>query len=171
MTDLILNEEDFRQMVKTQGGRPTTDSLKVARYFGKDHKAVLRKIARMKCSADFNRRNFALAEYVDAKGESRPMNELTKNGFMFVVMGFTGEKADLIKEDFINAFDWMADQLANKSSSFDEQRHLLMAELNQELGLASLAGKTMRRWQLKKPVIEGKIIQLEKDGQQVLHLH
>ncbi|WP_281211847.1 Rha family transcriptional regulator [Pseudomonas fulva] len=171
MTDLILSEEEFQRMVRARGGRPTTDSLKIAEYFGKSHKTVLRKIASKKCSQEFTERNFVLSSYTDSSGRALPMWELTKSGFMFVAMGFTGEKADRIKEEFINAFDWMADQLANKSNSYDEQRHMLMAEFKQEKGLASLAGKTMRRWQLKKPVIEGKIIQLEKDGQQVLQLH
>lgn len=171
MTDLILTEDDYRQLVQSQDGKPTTDSLKVAKYFGKDHKAVLRKIARMKCSADFNRRNFALVEYVDAKGESRPMYELTKNGFMFVVMGFTGEKADLMKEGFIDAFDWMADQLANRSISYEQRRNYLTLEYKQEKSLASFAGKTMQRWQMKKPIIEGEMMALEQSSQGVLQLH
>lgn len=90
---------------------------------------------------------------------------------MFVVMGFTGEKAAAWKEAFIEAFNRMARELQDRSLSLEQKRHLLMAEFKQESGLASLAGKTMRRWQLKKPVIEGKLIQLEKDGQQVLPLH
>ena len=31
---------------------------------------------------------------------------------MFLVMGFNGEKADAIKEQFIDAFEWMANQLS-----------------------------------------------------------
>ncbi|WP_218192558.1 Rha family transcriptional regulator [Pseudomonas sp. Irchel s3h17] len=54
-------------------GKVVTTSLRVAAYFGRAHKAVLRKIANMKCSSEFNRRNFALVEYLDAKGEQRPM--------------------------------------------------------------------------------------------------
>ncbi|ELM3717521.1 Rha family transcriptional regulator [Aeromonas hydrophila] len=37
---------------------------------------------------------------------------MTKDGFIFVVMGFTGAKAAATKEAYINAFNWMAEQLA-----------------------------------------------------------
>ena len=37
---------------------------------------------------------------------------MTERGFMFLVMGFNGEKADAIKEQFIDAFEWMANQLS-----------------------------------------------------------
>ncbi|MBG6972505.1 Rha protein, partial [Pseudomonas aeruginosa] len=40
----------------------------------------------------------------------------------------------------------------------------------QEKGIASLAGKTLRRWQIKAPVIEQKIIEVEREGQlQLFH--
>jgi len=46
-----------------------------------------------------------------AKRSSR-FYEMTKDGFIFVVMGFTGTKAAATKEAYINAFNWMAEQLA-----------------------------------------------------------
>lgn len=36
---------------------------------------------------------------------------MTKDGFMFLIMGFTGKKAAQIKEAYINAFNQMANQL------------------------------------------------------------
>ena len=39
---------------------------------------------------------------------------MTKDGFMFLVMGFKGAKAERIKEAYINAFNAMADELAGK---------------------------------------------------------
>ncbi|MBS4721176.1 Rha family transcriptional regulator [Aeromonas caviae] len=41
---------------------------------------------------------------------------MTKDGFIFVVMGFTGAKAAATKEAYINAFNWMAEQLATQRS-------------------------------------------------------
>lgn len=171
MTDLILTEDDYRQLVQSHDGKPTTDSLKVAKYFGKSHKAVLRKIANKKCSANFTERNFALSDYVDSSGRTLPMWEMTKSGFMFVAMGFTGEKADLMKEGFIDAFDWMADQLENHIISYEQRRNYLTLEYKQEMSLASFAGKTLQRWQVKKPIIEGEMLALEQSGQGVLQLH
>ncbi|WP_338891696.1 Rha family transcriptional regulator [Aeromonas rivipollensis] len=99
-------------LISLQQGQPVTTSLKVAEVFGKQHKDVLRKIATLDCSKDFNERNFALVTYKDGKGEARPAYEMTKDGFIFVVMGFTGAKAAATKEAYINAFNWMDEQLA-----------------------------------------------------------
>lgn len=90
-----------------------TTSLKVADIFNKQHKDVLRKLESLECSSDFNERNFTLVEYKDAKGENRPMYEMTKDGFMFLVMGFTGAAAAKIKEAYINTFNQMAAMLYN----------------------------------------------------------
>ena len=171
MTDLILTEADYRELVSCDGDEPTTDSVRVAKRFGKRHDNVLRTIDNIKCSANFRLLNFEETSYIDEQGKVYRMFNMTKDGFMFVVMGFTGEKAAACKEAVIEAFNRMARELQDRSLSLEQKRHLLMAEFKQERGLASLAGKTMRRWQLRKPVIEGKLIQLEKDGQQVLPLH
>ncbi|WP_395949880.1 Rha family transcriptional regulator [Aeromonas mytilicola subsp. aquatica] len=100
------------EIISLHQGQPVTTSLKVAEVFGKQHKDVLRKIATLDCSNNFNERNFALVTYQDGKGEARPAYEMTKDGFIFVVMGFTGAKAAATKEAYINAFNWMAEQLA-----------------------------------------------------------
>ncbi|GKQ96484.1 Rha family transcriptional regulator [Aeromonas hydrophila] len=102
------------EIISLHQGQPVTTSLKVAEVFGKQHKDVLRKIATLECSKDFNERNFALVTYQDGKGEARPAYEMTKDGFIFVVMGFTGAKAAATKEAYINAFNWMAEQLATQ---------------------------------------------------------
>lgn len=104
------------EIISLQQGQPVTTSLKVAEVFGKQHKDVLRKIATLDCSKDFNERNFALVTYQDGKGEARPVYEMTKDGFIFVVMGFTGARAAATKEAYINAFNWMAEQLAAQRS-------------------------------------------------------
>lgn len=92
-------------------GQVKTTSLTVAEYFGKQHKDVLRAIQNLECSTEFNQRNFALVEYIDAKGEKRPSYEMTKNGFVFLVMGFTGSAAAKLKEAYILAFDQMESEL------------------------------------------------------------
>lgn len=42
--------------------------------------------------------NVIAQNYTDTKGEKRPMYEITKDSFMFLVMGFTGKKAAQFKE-------------------------------------------------------------------------
>lgn len=96
-----------------QNEQVKTTSLKVAEIFGKQHKDVLRKLEGLDCSTDFSQRNFALAEYLDEQRKPRPMYEMTKDGFIFLVMGFTGAAAARIKEAYINTFNQMAAMLYN----------------------------------------------------------
>jgi Rha family phage regulatory protein len=107
--DLIL-----KPRIAVIDGEPTTTSLAVAEHFGKNHFDVLRSIKNLECSEQFNQRNFAFVEYTDAKGEKRPMYRMTKNGFAFLVMGFTGKKAAQWKEAYINAFDSMDRELSRR---------------------------------------------------------
>ena len=111
--DIIRHPGDFIAM---RGDALKTTSLKVAEAFGRQHSHVLRKLEGLDCSPEFNASNFGLVDYTDAKGEQRPLWEMTKDGFMFLVMGFTGKRAAGIKEAYINAFNAMADELAGKPS-------------------------------------------------------
>ncbi|MGL5451924.1 MAG: Rha family transcriptional regulator [Aeromonas sp.] len=98
-------------IISLQHGQPVTTSIKIAEVFGKLHKNVLRKLETLECSPEFNRLNFELVDYIDAKGEKQPMWNITKDGFVFIAMGFTGKKAAQFKEFYINAFNAMAEQL------------------------------------------------------------
>lgn len=51
------------------------------------------------------------------------MFKLTKDGYMLVVMGFTGAAATLIKVRYIQAFNWMAEQLQRWSEMGEEAQH------------------------------------------------
>ena len=95
-------------------GQPFTTSRAVAERFGKQHKNILRAIEtllRDSPDPEFNRLNFEPVEYIDNKGEPRRAWNMTKNGFIFLVMGFTGKLAAQFKERYIQAFDAMAAQL------------------------------------------------------------
>jgi Rha family phage regulatory protein len=120
---LATNPENF---IFASNDDLRTTSLKVAEAFGKLHKDVLRKIQTLDCSPEFNQRNFAPVEYVDAKGEKRAAYEMTKDGFMFLVMGFTGKAAAQIKEAYINAFNLMHDKI------FPKVKPRLLSELTDE---------------------------------------
>lgn len=104
------------QAVFIQDQQIKTDSLKIAEIFGKPHKDVLNKIKTLDCSSEFSERNFSPADYIDTQGKPRPMYEMTKDGFIFLVMGFTGAKAAQIKEAYINAFNQMAELLLKQQN-------------------------------------------------------
>jgi Rha family phage regulatory protein len=121
----IIPAFNYHDMVQPKGEEVITTSRKVAEYFGKRHGDVLRKIEQVKadCSADFSQRNFASADYVDEQGKLRPMVSLTKDGWIMVVMGFTGKAAAAIKESYIAAFNWMANRLSQRIAMGEELQH------------------------------------------------
>lgn len=117
----------LNHLVLAQDGALITTSINVAEAFGKLHKNVVRKLEMIECTQEFTELNFELSEYKDATGRNLPMYKMTKDGFMFLVMGFTGKKAAMIKEAYINAFNWMAKQLsgtAPKKTTTDERTGL-----------------------------------------------
>lgn len=99
-------------LVSIDGGEPRTTSLAVAKKFGKRHGDILRAIKNMDCSHEFSLRNFASSDFIDERGKVRRMFNMTKDGFVFLVMGFTGKVAAEFKELYINEFNRMADKLA-----------------------------------------------------------
>ncbi|WP_417581363.1 Rha family transcriptional regulator [Pelagibacterium sp.] len=80
-------------VVTSMRGKETTNSRHVAALFGKRHADVLRAIDGVECSVPFNERNFASVDYRDGKGEMRRSVDMTKDGFVFLVRGFTGKEA------------------------------------------------------------------------------
>lgn len=92
-------------------GQAVTSSLAVADYFVKRHKDVLRKVESLECSPEFTERNFALSEYTDATGRKLPCYQITRDGFAFLAMGFTGKRAARFKEAYITTFNQMEKEL------------------------------------------------------------
>ena len=105
-----------------------TTSLKVAEAFGKRHTHVLDKVQALDCSNKFSSANFSAhdQEIAIGKGATRKSKvyEMTKDGFMFLVMGFTGKKAAQVKEAYINAFNEMAEKLYGRPSPSRKQKAL-----------------------------------------------
>jgi Rha family phage regulatory protein len=92
-------------IVTIRQSKTRTNSLWIAKEFDKQHKNVIRDIKNLDCSKEFSASNFGCREYIDIQGKTRPMYEMTFNGFMYLVMGYTGEKAAMIKEAYICEFD------------------------------------------------------------------
>ncbi|MEJ7881288.1 Rha family transcriptional regulator [Acinetobacter baumannii] len=106
-----------------QNDQVKTSSLKVAEFFGKQHKNVIQKIETLDCSSEFTSANFsAHVQTIQAGAVQRESKyyEMTKDGFIFLVMGFTGAKAAQIKEAYINTFNHMAAMLYNTQGNHDQ---------------------------------------------------
>ena len=119
MSQAQLIPEAFSPSVSLHSGRPATTSLEVAQFFGKRHTDVLRDIGNVagNCPENFSQRNFASAEYSDEQGKPRPMFILYRDGFMLLVMGYTGKKALAMKLAYIEAFNRMEEELARQHAA------------------------------------------------------
>ena len=101
-------------VVTLNDGIPTTLSTDVAATFGKQHKDVLRAIENIIVNLpEDRRRNFALCFENNALANGKPIKRyrLTRDGFTFLAMGFTGEKAQAFKWAYIDAFNRMEEKL------------------------------------------------------------
>ena len=111
----VAPTEQVVNLVAVENNQTVTTSLKVAEVFGKRHADVLRAVSNLECSEDFRERNFALIQKISDLGKGRtrkdPMYHITRDGFMFLVMGFTGKTAAKWKEAYIRAFNEMEAKL------------------------------------------------------------
>lgn len=103
--------------VKLVHGKATTTSLKVAEAFGKQHNLVLRAIANLDCSPEFRLCNFAQSSYLNQQGKEQPSITLTKDGFVFLCMGFKGPEAAHWKEKYIAAFNHLEQKVLDKAAA------------------------------------------------------
>jgi len=128
-------------VIRSDGILKTT-SLKVAEAFNKRHSHVLRSIENLDCSAEFTSAHFwvHVQKISIGNGASRESKvyEMTKDGFMFLVMGFTGAKAAAIKEAYINAFNQMAETLKNTTKTNSYDRTCLRDAINMLVAKKSL---------------------------------
>lgn len=105
MTDIILS---------TQNGEPVASSRQIAESFGKEHKDVLEAIRTKTAENSALLEMFHLTEYTTSQNKKLPMYLMNRDGFSFLVMGFTGKKADEWKLKYIQAFNAMEKQLAQR---------------------------------------------------------
>lgn len=164
-----LVEVTTRQFNGEQTSEVITNTLLVAKHFGKNHRDVLRVFKNLDCSKEFTERNFALSEYKDSTGRTLPMYEMTKNGFVFLVMGFTGKQAAQFKESYINAFDEMAEQINSQNLTLISQFNKALLEYERAADIASQAGRNLALFGRKiKPMAAEKVADLERQIQPLL---
>ncbi|HFF9409290.1 TPA: Rha family transcriptional regulator [Escherichia coli] len=167
----VVNGIDFRDMVMVAGNSVLTTSIKVADFFCKRHDNVLRKIRQViaECPEDFALLNFEETDFIDKNGDIQPMFNMTKDGYILVVMGFTGKAAMKMKVAYIQAFNWMAELIQQGMANLEAERNAVMLEYMKEKDVASMSGRLLNRWgRVKKPQLQAKIEQLERRGQIVL---
>lgn len=110
-----------------------TNSLLVAKSFGKEHKHVLDSIRKLidgcaEISAD---PMFEETTYVNEQnGQTYPMYLMNRDGFTLLVMDFKGKRAMQFKLEYIKAFNSMEEQI-KASQKPKSQLEILQMSINQ----------------------------------------
>lgn len=163
---------NFDSLVDSQKGMPTTSSFRVSEVFKKNHRDVLRAIEKLDCSLGFRERNFALS-YQDVKMprggvRKQPYYNMTKDGFVFLAMGFTGKEAAKFKEDYINAFNWMHENLIKRGMSLMQRHNFVSLRYTKRKESVSDSARNMRSWQDDQPIFLEELEQIEREIQPYL---
>ncbi len=113
---------DLTPFIMRDGEQLITDSRAVAVAFKKRHKNVMRTINGMRDSnipeiAEHHRLNFEPVDFLDSKGERRPMYRMTDEGLSELAMSFSGDAARVVRIRFINAFKEVAARLERTEKS------------------------------------------------------
>ena len=109
MKNLIVNDLTFDQ---SANGEWTISSLEIAKFTGKQHKDILRDIRNMEPSyQELNGRKFALVDYIDSKGETRPCYQLKKIECLFIISKYD----DKIRLKLINRWEELEEMIKNQN--------------------------------------------------------
>lgn len=149
----------MEELINIKDEEAVTTSLRVAEIFGKEHAKVLRKIEQILTeakngasdSAEKSAQCFRKSKYRDQSGKQNTMYYMNRDGFTFLVMGFTGKKANDWKWKYIEAFNQMesyinfrkADKQIQKYSMKFLQDNLEMPEPKDFIKANSIADKAV----------------------------
>lgn len=111
--------ESDEALVKVENNQIVTDSRSVAKNFGKEHAKVIRSIEGIISETPkmASQKMFYEDTYkTEGNNKSYKMYLMNRDGFSLLVMGFTGAKALEWKLKYIQAFNEMEKELANKNT-------------------------------------------------------
>lgn len=108
----------MNELVYLKNDEAVCSSLLVAEKFEKRHANVMRAIdSLVKNDSTQNCvQCFKEATYKDSTGKSNKMYVMNRDGFTFLVMGFTGKKANEWKWQYIKAFNQMEKFIREKQT-------------------------------------------------------
>ncbi|KRG52717.1 Rha family transcriptional regulator [Stenotrophomonas beteli] len=151
------------EVVMLSGKHVMTDSRKVAEAFGKRHAHVTRKIrGLMKKLPEGGAPIFGHTPYIDShNGETYDLYQMNKDGFMLLVMGFTGDEALKVKLEFIAAFNEMAEFVRAQVDGALQRWEVAYVEYRADLEHASRCGKDLSNWRGRRLVHLARLEQLD----------
>lgn len=95
----------MKDLIVDQDNNVLVSSKDIADNFKKDHTKVMRDIKKLECSDEFRQANYGYSTFTSLQNKVLPCVNMSKDGFTFLCMGFTGKKAAEFKERYINAFN------------------------------------------------------------------
>ncbi|SUO95266.1 Rha family transcriptional regulator [Suttonella ornithocola] len=173
----LMKTPSVTEWVFSQGDDLKTDSRIVAKVFKKEHKNVLRDIRELiGRDSEFARLNFELLNktitYVDKDGEEKETETaqtshyiMTFDGFIMLVMGYSGEEAFKIKLQYIKVFNAMRKLLTDNQYSLIEQLHKAVLAEKVSSVMGTLAGKALNRRKTEKRLYQPEIERLKRELQ------
>lgn len=108
--------ENDKALVKVEDNQIVTDSRSVAEHFGKRHDNVMVTIGGILKNKETQQMFYKTTYVNEQNNQTYPMYLMNRDGFSLLVMGFTGAKALEWKLRYIQAFNEMEEQLANKNT-------------------------------------------------------
>ncbi len=159
----------MQNLVEVNEGKVFANSKSVAERFRKQHKDVLRAYKNLECSEGFRQRNFALSSYTSPQNKVLPCVVMTRDGFAFLVMAFTGPEAAEWREKYLDAFNAMEAALR------DSHENSVMKKLSDAIELmekdkriASSFGSGLNEWKKIRSDHIKKVNRLMSDAQLLL---
>lgn len=118
----LLSPTPLSPSVSLYSGRPATTSLEVAKFFGKRHDHVLRDVDALLSQLPENSLQPNFGETYQEQETPLGVKQIRvfiiyRDGFMLLVMGYTGKKALAMKLAYIEAFNRMEAELAEQHAA------------------------------------------------------
>ena len=142
-------------LCEVKDSQVVTTSLRVAEIFSRRHSDVLQSIKNLDCSDGFRERNFSFTlkpkELHGSVARQDPYYLITRDGFTFLVMGFTGKTAAKYKEAYIRAFNEMEAKLRRQQ---EEERTMRRMRNSSTPTMADLPRMVKERMEQEQPIVE-----------------
>lgn len=122
-------------LVYANGAVALTNSILVAKKFGKEHKHVLDAIRELVkgCAENSADPMFEETTYIHPQnGQTYPMFIMNRDGFTLLAMGFSGDKALRFKLDYMAAFNKMEKALKEPRELSRKELALMVVQAEEE---------------------------------------
>lgn len=161
INELTPNDYDTKDLIRDIDGKLFTSSIVISTVFDKERKHInesIRKIIAL--NNDFGQSNFRPSFYQNKQNKETDVYLISKDGFMLLAMGFTGQKAFDFKLQFINKFNEMEKTLRD---AYQKQQKDLIPK---ELSAMELMAITLKGFQEQETKV---LFEIKKESESIKH--